>query len=63
MAVQDGYGASRNRNGIGNSKIQGEAASTDDKAVEPFRRKLKELIRQVDLHLNQVYNVNETVLF
>ena len=53
----------RKRHGIGNKKVQGESESADNEAVEPFRLKLQELIREEDLHLNQVYNVDETAVF
>ena len=49
-----------NHHGIHNKKTQGEAGSADAEAVEPFRRKLRELIRREDLSMNQVYNADET---
>ena len=52
----------RKRHGIGNKKIQGELGSADTEAVEPFCLKLQELIREEDLHLNQIYNADETAL-
>ena len=43
--------------------MQGESASAGTEAVEPFRLKLQELIREEDLHLNQVYNADEAAVF
>ena len=43
--------------------MQGESGRADTEAVEPFRLKLQELIREEDLHLNQVYNADETTVF
>ena len=53
----------RKRHGIGNKKVQGESGSADTEAVELFRLKLQELIREEDLHLNQIYNADETAIF
>ena len=53
----------RKRHGIGNKKVQGESGSADTEAAEPFRLKLQELIREEDLHLNQIYNADETALY
>ena len=53
----------RKHHGIGNKKVQGESGSADTEAVEPFRLKLQELIREEDLHLNQIYNADETAIF
>ena len=53
----------RKRHGIGNKKVQGESGSADTEAEEPFRLKLQELIREEDLHLNQIYNADETTLY
>ena len=53
----------RKRRGIGNKKVPGESGSADTEAVEPCRLKLQELIRKEDLHLNQIYNADETTLY
>ena len=53
----------RKRHGIGNKKVQGESGSADTEAVEPFRLKLQELIREEDLYLNQIYNADKTALY
>ena len=53
----------RKRHCIENKKVQGKSGSADTEAVEPFPLKLQELIREEDLHLNQIYNADETALY
>ena len=53
----------RNRHGIGNKVLHGEAASVPVEEVEPFRQKLKKLIRDEGLLISQIYNADESGLF
>ena len=49
----------RNRHGIGNKVERGEFGS----AVEHFRLKFNRLMKKENLHLGQLYNADDTVLF
>ena len=53
----------RNRHGIGNKLLHGEAASASAEDVEPFRQKLNNLLRDEGLLISQIYNADESGLF
>ena len=46
-----------------NLKVQGEAASGDEKAASEFPKALAEIIREEGYSAYQVFNVDETDLF
>ncbi|XP_049306084.1 tigger transposable element-derived protein 2-like [Bactrocera dorsalis] len=51
------------RHGIRKLKICGEKVSSDVSAVEPFRQKLKSIIKEIDLDHDQIYNADESAAF
>lgn len=53
----------KERHGIRQLKLQGEALSADSSALEPFKRKLHEFIETQQLTLHQLFNCDETGLF
>ena len=53
----------RNRHGIGNKVLLGEAASAPTEDVEPFRQKVNKLIQDEGLLISQVYNADESLFF
>lgn len=53
----------RRRHNISSKKICGEILSADLEAVEPFRKKLNDVIKNEGYQLSQIYNFDETSLF
>ena len=53
----------RNRHCIGDRRVVGESKSADLSNIDPFRRKLTNLIKETGLLLSQVYNADETGLY
>ena len=53
----------RNRHGIGNKLLHGEAACVPAEDVEPFRQKLNNLMQDEGLLIFQVYNADESGRF
>ena len=53
----------RNRHGIRNKVERGESGSADICVVEHFRLKFNRLTKKENLHLGQLYNADDTVLF
>ncbi|XP_045104407.1 tigger transposable element-derived protein 7-like [Portunus trituberculatus] len=53
----------RNRYGLRDLVVRGEAGSADTVSAEVYRVKLNELIKDEGLLMSQVYNANETGLF
>nr|XP_044609836.1 tigger transposable element-derived protein 1-like [Equus asinus] len=53
----------RNRFGLKNIKITGEAVSADEEAAATFPTELKKLIKEKGYHPKQVFNCSETGLF
>lgn len=53
----------RNRHGLFNATVRGEAGDADTASIEPFRIKLDKLIQDEHLSYSQVYNGDETGFF
>lgn len=53
----------RSRHCMGNRKVVGESASADESSVEPFRRKLVDIMDDSGLLIYQLYNADETGLY
>ena len=53
----------RNRHGLFNKVLHGEAGDADESSVAPFREKLKKLISDEGLSPSQIYNADETGIF
>lgn len=53
----------KKRHGIRQLTITGEKLSADESAVEPFKRKFLDKIKEMDLNPHQVYNADESGLF
>ena len=53
----------RNRHGLCDTQVRGEAGSADTAGAEVYRVKLNELIKKEGLLMSQVYNADETGLF
>ncbi|KAG7159730.1 Tigger transposable element-derived protein 7-like 2, partial [Homarus americanus] len=53
----------RNRHGMCNKIMHGEAGSAPTEDIEPFRDRLNDLIKSEGLLISQVYNGNETGLY
>ncbi|KAJ3640561.1 hypothetical protein Zmor_003854 [Zophobas morio] len=53
----------KKRHGIRQLQITGEKLSADKSAVEPFRQKFLDKIKQMNLVPDQVYNADESGLF
>ena len=53
----------RSRHCLGDRRKAGEAASADDAAVEPFRKRLLKIVDDSNLLQSQIYNADETGLF
>ena len=53
----------KKRHGIRQLQITGEKLSADKSAVEPFRQKFLDKIKQMNLVPDQVYNTDESGLF
>lgn len=53
----------RRRHNMTNKKICGESLSADDETVEPFRKKLNDILKAENILPSQLYNYDETGLF
>lgn len=53
----------KDRHGINYLKMCGERLSSDVKAVEPFKEKLKNIISDMKLNELQIYNADESALY
>ncbi|CAK8691374.1 unnamed protein product [Clavelina lepadiformis] len=53
----------RNRHGLFNEVLHGEAGDADTASVAPLREKLTKMISDAGLTLSQVYNADETGIF
>ena len=53
----------RNRHGLFNKVLHGEAGDADESSVAPFREKIKNLVSDEGLFLSQIYNADETGIF
>ena len=53
----------RNRHGLFNEILHGEAGDADTASVAPFREKLRRLMSDEGLALSQIYNADETGMF
>lgn len=51
------------RHGIRYLKICGEKVSSDESAVEPFKQKFADIVAEMDLSEEQVYNADESAAF
>ena len=51
------------RHGIRELSLQGEKLSADATAIDPFKRKLQEVMEKEGLTLEQLYNRDETGLY
>ncbi|XP_060846462.1 tigger transposable element-derived protein 7-like [Rhopalosiphum padi] len=51
------------RHNITNKKICGESLSADNEAVEPFRKKLNDILKAENILPSQLYNYDETGLY
>ncbi|XP_065368850.1 tigger transposable element-derived protein 6-like [Calliphora vicina] len=51
------------RHGIRYLKICGEKVSSDESAVEPFKKKFADIVAEMDLSKEQVYNADESAAF
>lgn len=53
----------RNRHGLRDPQLRGEAGSADAAGAEAYRVKLNELIKKEGLLMSQIYNADETGFF
>ncbi|KAL4101114.1 hypothetical protein QTP88_021134 [Uroleucon formosanum] len=53
----------RRRHNITNKKICGESLSADNEAVQPFRKKLNDILKAENILPSQLYNYDETGLY
>lgn len=51
------------RHGIRYLKICGEKVSSDESAIEPFKKKFADIVAEMDLSEEQVYNADESAAF